>query len=223
MQMVKDIQFFMPKNSEPGIKDVVENGKKSGCPFCKYRFRDLPKVGERIRFWSDFQIGQIGTVVPIPKNLQLRQNEIVVSIDNEYYDCTVSLDRDLIGALPDAPIPEWLPPMPLREAEELDRAVIWFCSTSSWKPRPKPDWQAFRSLTQFIWQKRFPIELHELMAILIAHGVPNKSSDDLARYFNYGRELLISVAGRKPIKKKRRRTWTYRGDRDFFSDYGKTE
>ncbi|MBI4252342.1 MAG: hypothetical protein HY618_07770 [Candidatus Tectomicrobia bacterium] len=210
MQKVADIQFPMPTPTDSGVFDVVEKGRKSGCPFCQVRFRTPPNVGERVLFLSDHHIGKTATVVPSPPNFPI-PDEFLVQMDGAPvgHSMRVSLDRELVSSEIDITVPDWMPPIPSRDAEEADRGIIHFCGTSSWGGKPKPDWQAFMSLTRFVWQKRLPICRRELAAMLMAHGVPREHTATLARFFDYGRRLLIAVAGRKPVKKKRKRTWTY--------------
>ena len=211
---ISGIQFLDPISSEPGVMDVVKRGEESGCPFCRVRFRDIPKVGEKICYMSDFMIGKTGVVIQPPPDMapKLRPDDILVRHDGEPEGsgyCVVNLNGQLISSLPLPELPDWIPPINLRGAEELDRGVIQFCGSSLWTPKPKPDWLAFRLLTYFIWYRRLPITAGELMAMLIAHGVPQKHTRTLAHHFDYGRELLIVVAGRKPILKMRKLTWTY--------------
>ena len=109
----------------------------------------------------------------------------------------------MIQIFPLAPISEWSPPLSLKDASNLDKAVVNFCKKSFWGGKWKIDWNSYNALIERIWYYRLPIEPHELWLVLQAHGVPGKSTKSLIDFYKKGINLLIYSNGRKPIKKKR--------------------
>lgn len=194
-------QSFGKSESSPGFPA----GKKSGCRFCLANDYGPPKIGERIRVLSDYMAGKTGTVVPSPPELSLKPEIIIVQMDDEPPEIQTMVNREhyLTELLPGAPVPEWEPPIPMRDLAELDKIVVRFCEESIWGRRKEPDWLLFYNLIGYVWYKRLPLEPDEIGAILYAHGVPENWRKRLISLFRHGRELLVSVVGRKPIKKKR--------------------
>jgi len=181
------------------------SGRDSGCPFCLARNQALPKIGERIRFLSDFRAGQIGVVIESPSSIPLRPGEFLVEMDGELagHQQMVHAELDLFEPLPGTPVPAWAPPISLREAEELDRIVISLCDESTWDYNRLPSMPLFYALIRHVWWKRLPIEPEEMWQFLEAHGAPSRWRNQLMRLYREGRELLIYSMGRKPVKKKR--------------------
>jgi len=188
------------------LKPGIAAGINSGCPFCLARTTGLPKVKDRIQILTDYRAGLKGTVVETPPSISLRKGEFLVQFDHDRPEIQqkVSLERDLIliGFTSEEPIPIWAPPITLREATELDNAVIQFCQRGFSGNRWKPHLLSFYEIIKRVWSKRLPVEAKEVWAILEAHGVPQLYKKRLTELFHDGRNLLEYAIGRKPIKKK---------------------
>jgi hypothetical protein len=98
---------------------------------------------------------------------------------------------------------DWLPPLCMREAAELDEVVLAVCdryaklASLKWNSVP-----LFR-LVDHCWRSRLPLSAAEIWAVLEAHGMPKKFEKEVQRAYIDGTELLVYSHGRRPIKKKR--------------------
>lgn len=188
------------------LKPGVASGEASGCPFCLARRRPPPKLGQRVRVFTDYGAVFTGEVVPLPESLKGKLREVIaVHIDTEPAEDShlVYLRQALVEILPPVPMPLWAPPLSLQDTAELERFVIDFCCESYRGHVWKASWSAFYYLTVRVWRRRFPITGEELWAVLQAHSIPARLHKRLVQLFHDGREILICAEGRKPIKKNR--------------------
>jgi hypothetical protein len=188
----------------------VKKGIISGCPFCNAINSDLPKIGDRIRVLSDIFEGQIGEVVS--SICPLGTGEILVHfidfpIENSY---VINTDSDLVELLPCRAIPQWAPPLSLKQMARLHWLVLSFCQEFSMlnKHRQhKPITIEFIHLVVYIWMKRLPLESSDLWAILEAHGISPILRNRLQESFNQFSEVLriyhFIDTGRNYKKKKK--------------------
>jgi len=183
----------------------ISAGMKAGCPFCLARKTGVPKVGETIRILSDFRAGQIGKVVPPPPIFASEPYKITIQAEGDPPDVTwtVNTMADLIERFPGPPVPDWAPPISLKEAEELDGRVVQFCEKSMSSKGWRPNLPYFYAIIRYIWYKRLPLEPAEVWRVLHAHGVARNWQVRLTSLFRGGRDLLVFAEGRKPVKKKR--------------------
>lgn len=183
------------------------SGRDSGCPFCVARNQELPNVGEKIRFLSEDRAGKVGIVVESfsSNKDKLRPREFLVEMEGDLpdYQQTVNAETDLFERLPGTPVPAWAPPISLTEAEELDHLIIGLCDESSYNEDGSFSMQFFYALIRHVWRRRLPIDPEEIWKLIEAHGAPSRWRNRLIRLYSEGRDLLIHIVGRKPIKKKR--------------------
>lgn len=170
----------------------------------------MPKVGETIRILGDYRAGVIGTVVPSPPLLAAEPHIIVIRVDDDPPEVTqmVNTRSELIERLPGPPVPDWVPPISLKEAEELDSRVVPFCEKSMSSKGWRPNLPYFYAIIRYVWYKRLPLEPSEIWQVLHAHGVPRNWQIRLTSLFREGRDLLVFAEGRKPVKKKRVHPWS---------------
>jgi hypothetical protein len=143
-------------------------------------------------------------VIEWPNNFPRTRNEFIAQLDNEpNWQTRISIKRQKIQKLPIPPTPEWVPPLCLKDASELDRAIVQFCEKSYWHSKWKINWNSFNEIIRTVWHYRLPVEPNELWGVLQAHGVPLRSKRRLIEFYTKGRNLLIWSVGKKPIKKKR--------------------
>ena len=179
------------------------HGSSSGCPFCQSAPASALEPGVRFRFLTGPHAGRTGTVLsPLPPPCPQDEGRAQLDHDPSHWQQQL-LSFHLVERLPAPDIPVWAPPIGLKEAAELDAIVVRFCEasfgTGEWMvSRPR-----FNEIIGFVWQKRLPISATELWNVLGAHGVPDRFERTLRELFENGRDLLIHVVGRKPIKKKR--------------------
>ena len=180
-------------------------GFLSGCPFCASHRIGIPEVGTRFLIISGLHTGATATVVEWQKNMPRIENEFMAQLDHESpeWQTRVSTKRQMIQLFPLAPVPEWAPPLCMEDAGELHEIIIRFRERSFLKGRWKVDWGSFNEIIRSAWYNSLPLEPDELWLVLKAHGVPLKSKKDLIGFYQKGRNLLIHVAGKRPIKKKR--------------------
>ena len=180
-------------------------GRESRCPFCSAKSASKPNVGDRVKILNGCRAGIIGTVTKTELDSRFTPTTFLIkaNIDNPNWEQIVDPSRDLIQILPEPPIPDWAPPLSLREAEALDHAIVKFCEKCTGIKGWEWNQQAFYEIIRHSWQKRLPITEEELWKVLLAHGIPRNERKRVKRLFKEGREVLIYTMGRKPIKKNR--------------------
>ena len=173
-------------------------GKVSGCPFCLVRGRELPRVGEGVRFLFDEDAGmagRIGTVVEKQLNYSLGAREVCIELEGDVSGGfqTIDVDQVLVETLPGVPFPAWSLPIRLGEAGGIDDRVIRLIDDGN-----KPGYSSLNIdnlyyLILYIWQQRVPLESEEVWAVLEAHGVSLDWKDELIKRYQYGIEALVKV------------------------------
>ena len=179
-------------------------GASEGCPFCRAARSSVPGVGARFRRLSGFEAGRIGTVVQSPAPHPLSENEFLAHMDGE--PCNYHqriLPQDVIELIPAPEPPSWAPPVELRIAAELDRAVVAFCEAGSVAGGWVLDWPALFEIIRLVWSKRLPLSAEEMWGLLMAHGVPGEWEEEIVGFFQRGRDLLVYAIGKRPVKKYR--------------------
>lgn len=191
-----DAEFDKPLPGRP-------HGSLRGCPFCQSLPASALEPGWRFRFLTGPHAGRSGTVLsPLPPPYPQDEGRAQMDEDPPHWQQRL-LSFYLAERLPAPDIPAWAPPIELREAAELDEVIVRFCeasfSTGEWATsRP---W--FHEVIRHVWRKRLPLSAAELWKVLSAHGVPARFEKPLMEFFENGRDLLVHVVRRKPIKKKR--------------------
>jgi hypothetical protein len=183
-------------------------GFLAGCPFCAARSKGPPGVGARFRLITGLNAGKVGTVVKVvklPSGEPIWPYEIIAQMDDNppHIQRRILFKFDLIQVLPEDPVPKWAPPLCLRDAAELDHAVVEFCEKSCSVEKWHPNWPAFYEIIRIVWNNRLPLEPGELWSVLEAHGVLQKWKRELSALYEKGREILIYCLGKRPVKKKR--------------------
>ena len=142
-------------------------------------------------------------VVPIPQGISLRPLDIALQMNDDSLSIQeiVSLQWDLVEPVPGSPVPSWSPPISLKDAGELDSVVVEFCEKST--SLQSFNWPTFYEFIRLVWKKRLPLTSNEIWLLFEAHGASFKFKKFVVDFYQKGTELLIYVAGRKPIKKKR--------------------
>ena len=195
----------------PRKKTVVPGqfeGFLGGCPFCTARRKGPPESGARFCIITGYNAGKTGTVVEVAKlpfGEPVWPYEFLAQMDEDPPNIQrrIRLDISLIQVLPFAPPPKWAPPLCLREAGELDHAVVEFCEKSCTAERWNINWPAFYEIIRIVWNNRLPLEPTDFWPVLNAHGIPKKWKRELLEMYEKGREILIYCFGKSPIKKKR--------------------
>lgn len=185
--------------------DYVGYGRKAGCPFCIASTNKHFSPGERIRLLSGGLAGKEATVLDKPEHYKNDQNMILVHSDENDPSAQymVNLDLDLAELLPSAPVPPWAPPLSIRKTYELHERIIDFCEKSTQGSQKKMHLTSLYVLIWHIWKKRLPLEPKEVWDILEAHGVPINWRTITTNLLTHGVSLLMTVYGRKPVKKFR--------------------
>jgi len=184
-------------------------GRASGCLFCTAIGRETPQVGERIRVICEARlprgmVGMTGTVIETPVGESRRLGEIFVEIDDESWRSGVlNFDQVLVETLPRGPLPWWAPPIPLKEAGQLDMIARILCDEDHPGSHPTLDLSLLYQLIEYIWRQRLPLTADEVWVVLEAHGAPLGWRSEVMNRYQYGIEALIRVVGRKPFKNRR--------------------
>lgn len=199
----------MINSNKQTFKDTacVNKGIISGCPFCKAINSGLPQIRDKIKVISDIFEGLIGEVVN--SNYPLRNGEIEIHfLDSPPGDnYVINTDIDLVELLPYCPIPQWAPPLSLKQIARLHWFILHFCHKSSLHNKNKFINIEFIYLVVYIWMKRLPLEPQDLWAILKAHGISSMWKNRLLESFNQFNEVLriyhFIDSGRNYKKKKK--------------------
>ena len=115
----------------------------------------------------------------------------------------VNIELELVEFVPSAPVPSWAPPISIRKTYELHECIINFCQKSMQGSSKKMHFTSLYLLIWHIWKRRLPLEPKEVWDMLGAHGVPINWKAATMNILRHGLGLLITVYGRKPVKKFR--------------------
>ena len=196
-----------PSESARSVVPGQIEGFLAGCPICTARTKRVLDMGARFTILSGYGAGTSGTIIGEPDAYSSRPREHLAQMDDESPNIKRRLDTDitLVQILPAPPAPTWFPSIPIADAIPVDAALVDFCRKSCPVLRKcSIDWPAFYELIRIIWVSRLPIEPLELWAMLDAHGVPKNWKLRLTKFFSQGRELLVHVGGKRPIKTSER-------------------
>lgn len=200
-----------PGNRPHRTLSPIRAGVAAECPFCIVRLSPEPEPGVRVRMLSGFRTGNDGTIVPFPPDYPDHPNGTVIML---HYDgdlptttYTVFYKRDLVCPYPLPQPPTWMPPLSLRDAGELENEIFDFVCRCFWGGTWEMAWPRFYSLIANIWRKRLPVSGAEVWRLASLHGLPSAWKSDIETIFEHGREILIMAEGRRPIKKKRLRSF----------------
>ena len=180
--------------------NTLRAGVRSRCPFCIIKTEEPPKVGEHVRIVAGPMLGKTGIVMEPPASLP--PDYIILGSEHGPSDVQlrVNLKRDLVQRLPENPPPDWALPISLRSAAELDGLIIHFCDKSFDSVDWVIDWRSFYDIIIYCWNNNLPIKPEELWAVLQAHGVPTRLSDEIQEFYQKASALLIRATRRKPFK-----------------------
>jgi hypothetical protein len=195
-----------PSQSERAIIPGQVEGFLAGCPFCTARTKRTLDVGVRFRIISGYGAGSSGRIIKEPDTYSSQPHEHLAQMDNDPSHLQMRLDTDicLVQILPAPPAATWALPIDRTAAPDVDAALVEFCRRSCNGGRKwSPDWPTFYELIRVIWMNRLPLEPPELWAILEAHGLPKNWKSRLTKFYMMGRELLVHVGQRRPIKRRR--------------------
>ena len=160
-------------------------------------------MGEHVRIVFGPNLGETGIVTEPPTNLP--PDYIVLGNGHGPSDVQliVNLERDLVQRLPEKPPPDWAPLISLKYAAELDKLIVYFCDKSFDSVDWVIDWRSFYDIITYCWDNNLSIRPEELWAVLQAHGVPARLSDEIQDFYRKASALLIRAKGRKPFKNRR--------------------
>lgn len=148
----------------------------------------------------------VGTVSCIDLDSRFHAGTFLVKADGDQTNTVqiVNPELDLFAPhAPAEPVARWLPPLSMSEAAALDEIVVSVCSRFAELGYDKWHCDTFYKLINHCWQKRLPLSVDEVWAILAAHGMPIVFEKNARRSYIEGTGLLIYTHGREPIKKKR--------------------
>ena len=185
---------------------AVLAGQKSECPFCSARLGAKPDFGAHIMILNNFRAGMTGTVSNVDLDDRFPKTAFLMVADEDKpgVEQIVNTEHDLVAPVNSlAPLPDWLPPLALRDAFELDEVAVRFCDLCSASGKFVWDLISYYEVIRACWQQRFPLTPDEICSVLCAHGLPSEFVVEAERAFLEGTWLLVYTHGRKPIKKKR--------------------
>lgn len=103
-------------------------GAAAACPFCLSRGASIPTSGAQILFLHGHRAGVLARVSECPNTVDHRGFLIEGEDSPRDTLSRVALERDLFALLPLSPLPDWLPPLDLRDAFVIDELAVWFCN-----------------------------------------------------------------------------------------------
>lgn len=158
-----------------------------------------------MRFLSGSRAGKEATVFEPPDSFENDIRMIMVHMDEDDLNNQqmVNLHFEIIERLPSLQVPTWAPPISILKTFELHERIINFCDKSTCGSLTNMSLPSLYVLIYHIWNKRLPVEPNEVWYILEAHGVPKKWRTEITEIIKHGLSLLITVFGKKPIKKFR--------------------
>jgi hypothetical protein len=156
-------------------------------------------IGDRILLLKGMHAGLEATVF---KERGLDEDEFLVQFDDQGGNSStrVSYKFDAFGHVPiDAP--NWLCSLSIDDLWAVDDAALHAAliigTGGSWYAG------AILPLIASVRQRRLPVSADDLWLTLRSHGFSPILQQDFCRLFDFSIELLVSLNGRPPIKKKR--------------------
>jgi hypothetical protein len=194
----------MPRNAQ--IAAPPDAARRAGCPFCAARIAARPDVGDRVVVLNRFRAGMVGTVSHTDIDGRFHPGTFLIKADGDKpgVEQIINPHLDLFSVLSARKrLPDWLPPLCMRETAELDEIVLAVCDRYAKMGSPKWNAAPFYRLIEHCWRNRLPLSSDEVWVMLEAHGIPKKFEKEVRRAYIEGTQLLVYSHGRKPIKKKR--------------------
>ena len=194
----------MPRHAQ--VTSPVIAGQGARCPFCIARLAVRPHIGDRVLLLNGFRAGTVGTVSRTDLDHRFHPGAFLIKAagDKPGVEQIINAHIDLFTTVSARTrLPNWMPPLCMREAAELDEVAIAVCDryakmhSLTWNPT------LLYRLVDHCWRNRLPLSSDEIWAILEAHGMPKKFAKEVKRSCTEGTQLLVYSHGRKPIKKKR--------------------
>ena len=90
---------------------------------------------------------------------------------------------------------DWLPPLCMREAADLDDVVLAVCDRYAKLGSLKWNYLPLFRLVDHCWRNRLPLSADEIWAVLEAHGMSKKFEKEVRRAYIEGAELLVYSHG----------------------------
>ena len=186
----------------------VREGLSSGCPFCKaLNYRELPKLGDKIRILTQYMAGRIVEVIedhtstPIrisPDQMDefpthivpLQPGEIRAHENGSEYRTFLDIEDHLLEPEPFLPVPNWAPPISFSQAAEFHFYVMNVCNESFSNGKWKFNRFALIIPITYILNRRLPIDPVEFWAILEAHAFPLKWKNYLVTLYKDCKEVV---------------------------------
>ena len=183
--------------------DYIESGRVAGCSFCTALATRHFAPEQRVRLLSGCYAGKEATVVDPPENFKNDRDIIIVQMDEDDFNTQqrVNLRFEIVERFPYLPVPIWAPQISIRKTCDLHERIIGFCDKSALGSAQNMDLTSLYALIWHIWNKRLPLEPNEVWNILDAHGVPKNWRNQIKGIIKHGLGLLITMFGKKPIKK----------------------
>lgn len=190
---------------DEGVIRAHECGLVSNCPFCVAAENRFPSIGTSIVFLRGHDAGCRGVVRENPNNGTVHY-AFTVKMDYEIGENTLRMVRpglDLFLDVRQYEVPDWIPSLSIDDNiwlhEEMFRHV-----SKRWDDN---DHQAMRKiLIGFIWAcsaRRLPVNGEDVFKLLEAHGFLSRIEKKFVEQFDFGIEVLTSIHGRAPIKRRR--------------------
>lgn len=204
--IMTQIPLLIPKKRiDKKCVNYITYGQKCGCPFCTATAMQNFKfaAGDRIRLLSGSRAGRQATVISRPEIVSNDHQMLLVQMDDDDSSSQqmVNLRFELVEREPYLSVPSWAPPLSIRKTYELHKYIAEFCEKNSSGSSKKIDFTSLYILTFRIWNKRLPLDVNKVWVLLENHGVPLRWKSTIVKLMAHGQALLLTVNGKKPIKK----------------------
>ena len=188
-------------SSALGFVHATESGTHSGCPFCIGRMISTVSVGDKIVILQGPNSGALATVTT---EHGFNQDDFLVHFDGEpeRWETRISYARDRFTFPPIERLPTWLCHLSTDDLSVIDELVIrtadlFIANSNVWSV------ETLLPILSTVRSRRLPVGGADLWPTLEAHGFPSESAPSFQDRLDYAIEVLVTMIGRPPIRRKK--------------------
>lgn len=180
----------------------THSGARSRCPFCKGRMIASVSSGDRILVLKGMFAGQEATVLSQPSPVP---DEFIVQFDFQAHGEAMRMHytRDAFVHSPIAEVPPWLCSLSIDDLSALEDAALEMSFQLARIAKGMWSVETILPLVATVRHRRLPVVGADLWLMLEAHGLSPKLKSSFCRAFDFGVQLLVSLHGRPPIRRRR--------------------
>jgi len=174
------------------------------CPYCLAIAHPWPAVDTTLVLLSGYDAGRSGTVVDDVWGTCPRDRFLVQMSDDPAGTLRMVLpSRGLYLDARRLIVPDWMPPLSIRDNADLHTHLIDSLPTLISARNVNAFRSSFQSLILQCWHSRMPVSGEEIWSFVKAHQLGPRFRKRAISDFEFGMRLLTQAAGRPPIKRRR--------------------